>query len=307
MSDPREVLLPEDLNGARADKALAVVAGVSRNVARQLIEEGGVLLNGHPPQPRTKVAVGDLLAFVEPAPAEEVSANRQVVFEVLYEDDDVAVVSKPPGLVTHPGVGHRNDTLVSGVLARWPSTEGVGQPGRWGVVHRLDRDTSGAMLVALTAEGYEGLVAQLAARAVKRSYLTLVHGVFEMKRGTIDAPIGRDASAPMRMAVEREGRPARTHYRVTETFAERAMSLLEVELETGRTHQIRVHLASIGHPVVGDGMYRRFPAVIEMPRMFLHATRLEFRHPVSGERIEVVAPLPDDLAGILDRLRTPSG
>lgn len=298
-------VVPEALDGERFDRCLALVGEMSRAAARELIDSEQATLNGELRAAKSKVRTGDDLAFTPRAEPEPLAANADVEFEVLYEDRDVAVINKPAGLVVHPGHGHRSDTLAAGLLARWPHVRGVGEQDRWGIVHRLDRDTSGVLIVALSAEAHRALSSALARREVKRSYITLAHGVFETARGTIDAPIGKDAPATLRMAVTRDGKPARTHYRRVETLADAQVSLVDVDLETGRTHQIRVHLASIGHPVVGDNLYRRFQPTIMMDRMFLHAAEVEFSHPVSGEIVTVSAPLPDDLEAVLARLRAP--
>lgn len=221
---------------------------------------------------------------------------------VRYEDRDVAVVDKPPDLVVHPGAATTTPTLAAGLLWRYPQLEGVGQPGRWGIVHRLDRDTSGLLVVALTPGAYEGLVDRIREREVARRYAALVDGSFDVATGTVDAPIGRDRSRPQRRKVAPDGRPARTHYQVVEAYDHHGVSRLTVTLETGRTHQIRVHMAAIHHPVVGDRLYRPGPDRVETPRMFLHASHLSFAHPTSGAPVEVSSPLPPDLAGVLERL-----
>jgi len=298
-------VVPEALDGERFDRCLAVVGEMSRGAARELIDNDQAALNGEARPAKSKVRTGDDLTFTPVAEPEPLAANADVVFDVLYEDRDVAVVNKPAGLVVHPGHGHRSDTLAAGLLARWPHVRGVGEQDRWGIVHRLDRDTSGVLIVALSAEAHRALSLALARREVKRSYITLVHGVFDVARGTIDAPIGKDAPATLRMTVIRDGKPARTHYRRIETLEDAQVSLVDVELETGRTHQIRVHLASIGHPVVGDNLYRRFKPTIPIDRMFLHAAEVAFTHPNSGEAVKISAPLPDDLRAVLSRLRPP--
>jgi 23S rRNA pseudouridine1911/1915/1917 synthase len=219
-----------------------------------------------------------------------------VDFPVAYEDDAVIVVDKPPGLVVHPGAGHATGTLAQGLLARYPELAGVGEPGRPGVVHRLDVGTSGLLVVARTPPAYQSLVAQLGAHTVERRYITLVWGTVESDAGLVDAPIGRASKDATQMAVAEKGKPARTRYEVLERFDEPApTTLLECRLETGRTHQIRVHLAAIGHPVVGDARYRGQRRSVPAPRPFLHAHRLALDHPVNGERSEHHSPLPADL------------
>ncbi len=231
-----------------------------------------------------------------------VAPDDSVPFEVVHVDDDLIVVDKPAGVVVHPGAGNTSGTLVNGLVARFPDLAGVGDPDRPGIVHRLDKDTSGLMLVARTDRAYRALVEMLSARSVGRRYLTLVWGEFDSPAGMIDAPIGRSGREPTRMAVSARGREARTRYEVREVFTDPVVSLLECRLETGRTHQIRVHLAAIGHPVVGDRRYRGERTSLEVPRTFLHAARLDVVHPVSGEPLEFESALPPDLQGVLDRL-----
>lgn len=294
------VVGPEE-EGLRFDRALASLGGLSRSMARALIDRGEATLNGEVVAPRSAVHEGDSISFTPPEADEALVADESVPFEVVAEQPEYLAIAKPPGLVVHPGTGVRTGTLVHGLLARYPEIGGVGQPGRWGIVHRLDRDTSGLMLVARTQAGYEALSGMIRARDVERTYLALVVGSFEMATGTIDAPIRRDPDAPMRMAISNDGRPARTHYRLREALG--GVTLLEVELETGRTHQIRVHFASIGHPVVGDPVYgRRDP--VSVPRIFLHALRLGFVDPFTGAAVTLEAELPSDLADVLTGLRT---
>jgi 23S rRNA pseudouridine1911/1915/1917 synthase len=215
----------------------------------------------------------------------------------------VVVVDKQPGLVVHPGAGHRESTLVHGLLARFPDLAGVGQAERPGLVHRLDRGTSGLLVVARTPAAHEHLVDQLATHSVERIYTALCWRHFEHPHGVVDAPIGRSRRDPMRMAVAMDGRPARTHYRVDDQYHEPIeASLVTCELETGRTHQIRVHLASVGHAVVGDEVYGGVRRSFDCPRPFLHARELAFVHPGSGEAVRFRSPLPADLVAVLDRL-----
>jgi 23S rRNA pseudouridine1911/1915/1917 synthase len=289
--------VPADLDGERADLVVARLAGIARAPARRLVEEGAALVDGVAVAPSSRLAAGAVVEVEVPEPG-PLLVPEDVPFAVRYEDGDVAVVDKPAGVVVHPGAGRAGGTLAAGLLRRWPSLEGVGQPDRWGIVHRLDRDTSGLLVVGLTAASHAALQQAVKDRAVERSYLALVHGRPPAATGTIDAALDRDPSRTGRFVVSRTGREARTHYRRVASWAE--VSLLDVRLETGRTHQIRVHLASVGMPVAGDPLYGRPGG--PSPRLFLHATRLAFVHPVTGDRIEVESPLPDDLAGVVVEL-----
>jgi 23S rRNA pseudouridine1911/1915/1917 synthase len=299
-----EATIGTEFEGARFDLALARVADCSRSHARRLIDEGEVTLDGVVVAPRTKVAAGQLIAYPE---LEEVThePDPDVEVTVLWEDEHAAVIDKPAGLVVHAGAGRRVSTLAQGLVARWPEMLEVGEPGRWGLVHRLDRDTSGALLVAKTSEALAALQGALRRREVGREYLALIEGHPGAPTGTIDAPIGRDPVTPTRRSVDPNGRPARTHYRVREEFGEGELTLMDVQLETGRTHQIRVHFAAIGHPVVADRVYRTVTTPsLGLYRTWLHAARLTFPHPVSGEASAIESPLPTELAATLDDLRT---
>lgn len=302
MADALKLEVPERLEGDRVDKALADLLELSRAGARALIDEG-VLIDGEPARPSDRVKAG---AIVEtPQPAESLGLEPQAIeFDVTHEDPDLIVVDKPPGLVVHPGSGHRGPTLAAGLLDRYTELEGVGDTGRWGLVHRLDRDTSGLLLVGRTQHAFDRLRADLAARRISRRYLALVHGVFSTPTGTIDAPIGADPLRPTRRAVVPGGKPAVTNYEVQEEFPGSGLALLEVSLGTGRTHQIRVHLAAIDHPVVGDKTYSMLRGPAAAKRIFLHAHHLGLTHPRSGEPVSFSSPLPPDLATVLDSVRT---
>ena len=220
---------------------------------------------------------------------------------VVFSDDDVIVIDKAPGVVVHPAAGHKGGTLVNGLLARFPEIADVGDPERPGIVHRLDVGTSGLLVVARRDSAYESLVEQLSEHDVERRYVTLAWGRFDAPVGTVDAPIGRDPRDPLRMAVVATGKEARTHFRVEQSFDQPEVSLVTCELETGRTHQIRVHLAAIGHPVVGDPTYGGQRREWSVERPFLHAARLSFRHPTTGENVSFDSELPADLRELLDR------
>lgn len=290
--------VPEDLDGERLDRVVAVLGKMSRSVARALVDAGSVTVDRTPARANTRLVSGQTVSFDRPAPDEGL-LPEPVEFGVVYEDDDVLVVDKPAGVVVHPGAGQATGTLAAGILHRHPGIAGVGQSDRWGLVHRLDRDTSGLLVVALTEAAYAGLGDQIRARQAERIYMALVDGTFGVPTGTIDAPIDRDPTRPTRRRVSPDGRPARTHYEVVDAFPNKDVTLLSVRLETGRTHQIRVHLSAIDHPLVGDTLYRSGPDRVRTPRLFLHAHRLAFEHPTRGGRIEVESPLPADLAEVL--------
>ena len=306
MSPPGEIV-GSALDGLRLDRAVALVADVSRSVAARLVATGGVRLDGAVVTSGTRrVAEGESLAVHidlpdDPHPA----ADPEVVFGTVFEDPDLIVVDKPAGLVVHPGAGHDSRTLVHGLLARYPDIAGVGDPHRPGIVHRLDRGTSGLLVVARTERAHQLLVEQMRAHQPERVYCALVGGHPEAPSGLIDAPIGRSSRNPQRMTLTDRGRPARTRYIVERRYAQPArVALLECQLETGRTHQIRVHLRAIGHPVIGDPTYGpgRADDVFGLSRPFLHARSLSFSHPVSGRTVQAESPLPDDLAAVLDSL-----
>lgn len=302
----RDVVIPAELGGERADRIVAVLTGLSRSRARLAIERGDVTIAGTPVRPADRIA-GDVTLSVTPAPEPPlVRADPEVVFSVAYEDDALVVVDKPAGLVVHPGAGTTSSTLADGLLAAYPELADLGEAHRWGIVHRIDRDTSGLLLVARTGEVHQVLQDALRRREITRRYLALVTGRFDNATGTIEAPIGRDPAHPTRLKVIEGGRPSRTHYRRLASWDDAAVTLLGVRLETGRTHQIRVHMRAIGHPVVGDPVYGPRRSGPEDPgRTWLHAEQLTFEHPVEDEPVTVRSPLPADLAASLRGLGDP--
>jgi 23S rRNA pseudouridine1911/1915/1917 synthase len=289
--------VPEEAGGLRLDRFLAEPLG-SRTRAAALIEAGRVRVDGVARVKRHVVAAGErvevFLPDVSAAAAPEADADAEVEFGVAYEDEYLIVVDKPAGLVVHPARGHRTGTLAQALTGR---SAGGEEPWRAGIVHRLDRDTSGLLVVAKSDEVHRALKALLAARDLHREYLTLVDGLPEARSGTIEAPIGRDRRARTLMSVDSDDpREARTHFSIERVLAR--STLLRVVLDTGRTHQIRVHLAAIGHPVLGDHAYGG-PMRYGLERQFLHAARLSFPHPVTGVEVDVQSPLPDDLSRAL--------
>ena len=308
-AEQRGAEVPEALHGERIDRVVAIIANLTRSEASEAVDAGAVSVNGTVVLRRSsKVHLGDQIdvMVVPPVAAAPLAGDESVEFATVYADDDVIVVNKPAGLVVHPGAGNANGTLVHGLLARYPDLFGLveAQAERPGIVHRIDKGTSGLLMVARTPRAVAGLIAQLAARTVTRQYIALSHGHLDARTGVIDAPIGRSDSDPTRMAVSAHGRNAVTHYSVAEVFTSPDLvSLVTCRLETGRTHQIRVHLAAIGHPVVGDERYGGVRGRVQSPRAFLHAAHLGFEHPSTGDWMTFDAELPPDLVAVRDQLR----
>jgi 23S rRNA pseudouridine1911/1915/1917 synthase len=300
--------IPPALGGERLDRIVSLITDASRSAAAALVVAGGAQVDGAVvTSGKVRLQVGQLIDVDETKlpVAELPAADATVEFAVVFADDDVIVVDKPAGLVVHPGAGNPDSTLVNGLLAKYPELVGVGEPHRPGIVHRLDIGTSGLLVIARTEHAYHSLVSALSRHDVDRVYRTLVWGHPDNPNGVIEAPIGRDHRDPMRMAVVVDGKQARTRYNVLAEFRSPAeVASLQCQLETGRTHQIRVHLAAIGHPVVGDGAYGGARSGIVTPRPFLHAARLNFAHPVNGEPMSFTSPLPDDLVAVEAQLTT---
>ena len=293
--------------GGRVDRYLADATGLSRSYVQKLISDGRLTCAGAALRANAIVGAGTELRLDVPEPTVlDMIPAPEISLNVVYEDDHLLIIDKPSGLVVHPAPGHADGTLVNALLAHgggsaWGGIAGVQRPG---IVHRLDRDTSGLLMVARNDRAQASLMAQLKARRIKKTYLALVQGSVSAAVGRIEAPIGRDPKHRTRMAVVPDGRPSVTGYRVRERFA--AWTLLELDLITGRTHQIRVHLDAIGHPVAGDPVYgtgtsRRGPAGLR--RLFLHAWRLELTAPSDGHLIRATAPLPSELESALEGLR----
>ncbi|MFQ5557928.1 MAG: RluA family pseudouridine synthase [Acidimicrobiales bacterium] len=302
----RSETIPPALAGERVDRVVAMIAELSRSEVARIIAAGGVQVDGTTvTSGSSRLSAGQQLRVVfEPAVDDLPGPDPDVDVEVVYSDPDVVVVDKPAGLLVHPGAGEPQRTLVHGLLAIHPEIAGVGEPRRPGIVHRLDRGTSGLLVVARTARAHAALVEQMSRREPHRAYTALCWGHPTAGAGTIDAPIGRSVRHRTRMAVTERGRPAVTRYRVERRFARpREVALLTCELETGRTHQIRVHLRAIGHPIVGDRDYGGARPGLDPGRPFLHAGELAFRHPVTGQRLELRSPLPRDLMSILEKCR----
>jgi 23S rRNA pseudouridine1911/1915/1917 synthase len=300
--------IPAALVGERIDRVVAMLSELPRGDVAALIDAGEVAVDGAVvTKPSRRVRQGEVVELDVPdrRGPEPPSADPTIEFAVVHADDSVIVVDKPPHLVVHPGAGHRGGTLVSGLLARFPDMADLdtGDRERPGIVHRLDAGTSGLLVVARTPDAYEDLVEQLSSRSVERRYHTLVLGHVEPAAGVVDAPIGRSGGDKTRMAVTTSGREARTGYEVIRTYHTPVpTSEMHCRLETGRTHQIRVHFAAIGHPVVGDDRYGGVRPALPLDRPFLHAEELAFDHPVTRERVRFTSPLPRDLVDLLATL-----
>lgn len=294
MKTPLEFVV--DGPGARLDRYVTERAiDFSRAHVQKLIQDGFVTVNGAVSKPSYQVEAGDVIKLTVPEPKPTELLPQAMPLKVVYEDPDVLVIDKPPGLTVHPAPGHPDRTLVNAVLAMCPDLAGINDEVRPGIVHRLDKDTSGLIMVAKNEAAHHGLAAQIKEHSVKKVYLALVKGIVKPPSGVIRAPIGRNPGNRKKMAVVEGGREAVSRYRTLKSG--KGYSLLEVTLETGRTHQIRVHLSAIGHPVVGDAVYGGKSDVLG--RQFLHAHRLGFKQPRSGQYLEFVSDLPPDLVEAL--------
>ena len=307
MSDIRYLPVPDGLVGERADAGLARMLGLSRSAAAAVIEAGGVIVDGKVLAKSDRLFDGGVIevdmAQVAPT-AVEVQPLLVPGLTVLYEDDDVVVVDKPVGVAAHPSPGWTGPTVIGHLTAAGTRVSTSGAAERQGVVHRLDVGTTGVMVVAKSEHAYTSLKRQFKDRTVDKTYHAVVQGLLDPTSGTIDAPIDRHPTSDWKFAVVSGGKPSITHYQTLEAFAH--ASLVEVHLETGRTHQIRVHMAAMRHPCVGDLQYGADPALaarLGLSRQWLHAVGLTFDHPATGERMTVTSPYPDDLATALERLR----
>jgi len=298
----RLVVESED-DGLRLDRYAAdKVIDLSRSYARQLIEDAHIRINDRDARPSSPVHAGDVVTIQRPVAQPTDLVAQDIPLDVVYEDDAVVVIDKPAGMVVHPAPGHLDGTLVNALLARYPDIV-VGGDLRPGIVHRLDRDTSGLLVIARSDRALHALQAQQQARTMTKAYLAVVEGRFKEPEGLIDAPIARHPTDRLRQAIVPDGRTARTHWKVIEDLGE--YTLVEARLETGRTHQIRVHFAYKSRPVLGDPLYgpRKPRATFGLARQFLHAYRLGFVLPTTGAWAEFESPLPPDLAAALEKLR----
>jgi 23S rRNA pseudouridine1911/1915/1917 synthase len=309
VSDSRLLPIPDGLDGLRLDVAISRLFGFSRTAAAGLVDAGRVTLDGASPLRSAKVHGGSWLEVTLPQPDAPAPAQPEPVdgLMVRYDDDDLVVVDKPVGVAAHPSPGWTGPTVVQGLAAMGYRIATSGAAERQGIVHRLDVGTTGVMVVAKSERAYSLLKRAFKERTVDKRYSALVQGHPDPSRGTIDAPIDRHPSADYKFAVVVGGRPSVTHYETDEAF--RAASLLDIQLETGRTHQIRVHMAAVRHPCVGDLTYGADPVLakrLHLSRQWLHARELGFTHPSTGEQLRVVSPFPADLQTALDRIRAES-
>ena len=301
VSKTLQLVAPNEAKGLRLDRFLAdQLPQFSRSRLQQLIRNGSVRLNGTTARPRELIRAGDIIDLTEP-PLEKIDNQPEnIPLEILLEDDDLIVINKPAGLVVHPGAGHREHTLVNALLHHCPTLSGIGGQERPGIVHRLDKETSGCLVVAKNDETHRALSVQFAERTVDKTYLALVAGKMRRNAGVIQEKIGRHRVDRQRMSVESSrGRSARTDYRVVRSSEQG--SLVECKLHSGRTHQIRVHLHHIGHPVLGDKIYGRKSGA-KFPRQMLHAWKLGFQNPRTGDRKNFEAPLPNDFTDAMESI-----
>ena len=297
------ITIEQEMAGERIDKALASIQeGWSRSQVGNWLNEGAIKVNGADVKAKYKVKEGDVIEVDVPEVEDLEIVAEDLNLEIVYEDADVLVVNKPRGMVVHPAPGHTTGTLVNGLMHHCKDLSGINGVARPGIVHRIDKDTSGLLMVAKNDVAHEGLVNQLVDKSVTRKYTALVHGHIAHDKGTIDAPIGRDQKDRQKQAIVDNGKHAVTHFQVIERFGN--FTLIECRLETGRTHQIRVHMNYIGFPLAGDPKYGP-KKTIDFPGQVLHAGVLGFNHPVTGEYLEFSAPLPEDFENVLTELRNP--
>ena len=294
--------ITEEMEDERIDKCISMlIDSLSRSYIQKLIKEDAVSVNGKPVKGSYRVKEEDEVSFFLPKAVEPDITAQPIPLDILYEDRDVIVVNKPKGMVVHPAAGHYCDTLVNALLyhcgAELSGINGVMRPG---IVHRIDRDTTGSLIVCKNDRAHNCIAEQLKEHSITRRYRAICHGVLKEEEGTIDKPIGRHPTDRKKMAVSEKGKRAVTHYKVVQRFAK--YTYIECELETGRTHQIRVHMASIGHPLLGDEVYSNVKSPYKLEGQTLHAQVLGFRHPTTGEYIEVSAPLPDYFKHLLEIL-----
>ena len=302
-----KIIITAENNMTRLDKALANQTELSRSLLTELIRDDKVLVTGQIKKAKYKAKTGDVIEFEVPEAEVLDIVAENIPLEIVYQDSDLAVVNKPQGMVVHPANGHNSGTMVNALMYHIKDLSGINGTIRPGIVHRIDKDTSGLLMVAKNDKAHESLAAQLKAKTTKRRYLALVHGIVENNHGIIEAPIGRNPKDRLKQAVVADGKPALTHFEVLERFpsghGSGGYSLVSLQLETGRTHQIRVHMAYIGHPLAGDPLYGPKKTLTPNQGQFLHAEMLGFIHPTTDEYMEFHAPLPKLFQTTLEKLR----
>ena len=307
MTDRHDLVVPASAARMRLDQFLAGIPSLplSRSRIKELIDQGLVRLNGEQTKASAKIKIADQITVEIPAPQAPSAKPEEIPLDIIHEDDEIIVINKPKGLVIHPAPGNYEGTLVNALLNHCGRLASLGAPLRPGIVHRLDKETTGVIVAAKTDPAYRSLVKQIKERTIEKTYLALVHGAPAEKEGTIEANIGRHPVNRQKMAVldaagSHRSRSAVSRYRVMDILGN--YSLLEVKILTGRTHQIRVHLSHIGHPIVGDPVYGRKKEEFQVRGQLLHAYKLSFDHPGSGKRVEFTAPMPREMAEVIDRL-----
>jgi 23S rRNA pseudouridine1911/1915/1917 synthase len=300
----KEYIADEELKNLRIDKAISEKdSNFSRVAIQRMLEEENILVNGKKVKASYKLQVGDKITIEEPEIKESTIEPENIPLDIIYEDNDILVVNKQKGLVVHPGNGNLSGTLVNAIMAYCKdSLSGIGGEIRPGIVHRIDKDTSGLLIIAKNDKAHINVSEQIKNHEVKKTYIALVRGIVKENEATIDMPISRSVKDRTKMAVDKNGKNAVTHFKVLERFD--GYTLLEVNIETGRTHQIRVHMAEIGYPIVGDTVYSNGKNPFGVEGQMLHSFRLEFKHPITGKEMHLEAPLPQYFEDVLNTLRT---
>ena len=301
----KEFIVEKEEEGKRIDAYLAKKEDISREHVQRIIKEENILVNGKNTKPAYKVQKNDKISLEEEQPKEIELKAQEIPIEIIYQDDDIIVVNKPKGMVVHPGNGNPDGTLVNSLMAICKdSLSGIGGEIRPGIVHRLDKDTSGVLVVAKNDKAHINLSNQIKNHEVEKTYIALVRGIVKENEATINMPIGRNKNDRKKMAVEKDGKEAITNFKVLERYPKDNCTLLEVKIETGRTHQIRVHLSHIGYPVIGDEVYSNGKNKWGIKGQCLHAKKLKFKHPITGKEMEFEAELPDYFKDVLRQLGT---
>ena len=301
----KEFIVEKEEEGKRIDAYLAKKEDISREHVQRIIKEENILVNGKKTKPAYKVQKNDKISLEEEQPKEIELKAQEIPIEIIYQDDDIIVVNKPKGMVVHPGNGNPDGTLVNSLMAICKdSLSGIGGEIRPGIVHRLDKDTSGVLVVAKNDKAHINLSNQIKNHEVEKTYIALVRGIVKENEATINMPIGRNKNDRKKMAVEKDGKEAITNFKVLERYPKDNCTLLEVKIETGRTHQIRVHLSHIGYPVIGDEVYSNGKNKWGIKGQCLHAKKLKFKHPITGKEMEFEAELPEYFKDVLRQLGT---